>query len=335
MPKTWTADEINALMRAYQPACVLAAAAELDLFSVLASAPAAAPLTAAEVAARVSGDVRGITALLDALAALEFLNKSADRYTLAPGIADALTAAGPQNMLGMTQHQANCLRRWSRLAEAAKSGRPVQSAPSIRGEAGDKQSFIQAMADISAPIVDSLLASLPRLPFTHLLDVGGGSGTWTLGFLRLNPRATATIFDLPHVIPMARDRLSRAGVLARVRLVAGDFTKDPLPAGADLVFISAIIHQQSRGENRKLYAAAAAALQSNGHILIRDIIMDNSRTQPVSGALFALNMLVGTATGGTFTLSEIREDLAAAGFTDIRQLRQDEGMHAFVAATLQ
>jgi SAM-dependent methyltransferase len=142
------------------------------------------------------------------------------------------------------------------------------------------------------------------------------------------------LFDLPAVIPLARQRLTAGGVAERVQLAAGDFYHDPLPRGADLVWLSAIIHQNSPDENRALYRRAAEALEPGGRVLIRDIVMDESHTSPLAGALFAVNMLVATPGGGTYALAEIREDLQSAGFADVQLVRRDEGMHAIVAARL-
>ena len=131
---------------------------------------------------------------------------------------------------------------------------------------------------------------------------------------------------------MARQRFAAAGLSQRVQLVAGDFMTDPLPAGADLVWASAIVHQNSRAQNRLLFAKLFAALIPGGRIAIRDILMRPSRTSPVAGALFAINMLVVTEGGGTFTFGELREDLEGAGFEDASVLREDEAMNAVIAA---
>jgi hypothetical protein len=126
--------------------------------------------------------------------------------------------------------------------------------------------------------------------------------------------------------------MAQAGLRDRVRFVAGDFYEDQLPSGCDLAWVSAIVHQNSRAQNRELFGRIHRALEPDGRVLVRDIIMEPSRIAPVMGALFAVNMLVSTEEGGTFTLDELREDLEAAGFHDVRQVRHDAGMHAVVGA---
>jgi len=188
------------------------------------------------------------------------------------------------------------------------------------------------MDNVSRVTAPMLVDALPPLKFNHLLDVGGASGTWTIAFLNRYPDARATLFDLPKVLPQSTQRLAAAGMTARVRLVGGDFMQDPLPAGADLAWVSAIIHQMSREECRKLYASVFAALVPGGQILIRDHVMSEDRTQPASGAFFAINMLVNTETGGTFTLHEISDDLRSVGFVSPELIRHDDTMNCVVRA---
>ena len=328
MRRAWTSEDILQLANSYQPACVLAAAADLELFSAMGLGP----FTAGEVVEGLSADPRGVGVLLDALAALQLLDKAGDSYTLAPGVADALANPGAQSVLAMAQHQANCLRRWSRLAEAVKTGRPPERTASIRGADADYASFIEAMDNVSAPVASAIVADLGELRFDHLLDVGGASGSWTIAFLRAHPNAAATIFDLPHVMPQADDRIAQAGLSHRVTLAAGDYFTDPLPGGADLAWISAIVHQNSRQQNRELFARVRQALRPGGQVLVRDILMDESRTHPMRGALFAVNMLTGTEQGGTYTFEELSEDLQTSGFAEPRIARRAEDMSSVIAA---
>ncbi|KKN34241.1 hypothetical protein LCGC14_0795400, partial [marine sediment metagenome] len=104
------------------------------------------------------------------------------------------------------------------------------------------------------------------------------------------------------------------------------------PTGADLAWVSAIVHMNSRAENRDLFAKVHAALVEGGRILIRDVVMDDSHTAPPAGAMFAINMLVNTPGGGTFSFPELSEDLRAAGFDDPALLRSDEFMNGVVQA---
>jgi precorrin-6B methylase 2 len=328
MARRWTADELLETVRGFQAACVIAAAADLDLFTALGKTPA----TAGELAQRIKADPRATAVLLDALAALELLVKKGDAYAVPADVADLLTEDAPANVLAGVRHQGNCLRRWDQLARIVQTGQPARREPSIRGEAGDCESFIGAMNSFSGPMVLRIVERLSPLRFQRMLDIGGASGTWTIAFLRAVPDATAVLFDLPQVIPLARQRLARAGLADRVSLVAGNFDTDELPGGADFAWVSAIAHQNSRAQNRALYRRIWSALVAGGTLAIRDVVMDASKTQPLAGALFAVNMLVGTEGGGTFTFDEFQEDLKIAGFAEVQLVYQGDAMDSLIRA---
>ncbi len=328
MVPSWTAERLMDTIRAFQPACVVSAAADLDVFTVLGRKPT----TAMALADALDADPRATMIVLDALAALGLLQKDQETYVVAPEVATLLSADSPTNILAGVRHQANCLRRWVQLATVVRDGGPAIRTPSIRGEIADGEAFIGAMDDFSTAIAPTVVGRLGSLTFQRLLDIGGASGTWTIAFLRAAPDATAVLFDLPQVVPLARKRLTSANLLDRVTLVPGDYNSDALPGGADLAWLSAIAHQNSRQQNRALFAKISAALTAGGTLAIRDVVLDATRTKPPAGAMFAVNMLVGTEAGNSYTLDEYREDLTAAGFASVELLYEDEGMNSLIVA---
>lgn len=324
----WNADRLLETVRGFQAACVITAAVDLDLFAAIEDGSA----TAAVIAGRINADPHATEVLLDALAALGLLVKRNESFRVPPEIVGLLTEGSPMSMLPGVRHQANCLRRWAQLARVVRTGRPVERMSSIRGEAADCESFIGAMNNFSESVAPQVVAKLMPMRFERMLDIGGASGTWTIAFLLAVPDATAVLFDLPEVVPLARERLARAGMADRVTLVAGDYNIDPMPGGADFAWLSAIAHQNSREQNRALYAKIHAALAPHGVLVIRDVVMNACRTQPAAGALFVVNMLVSTEGGGAFTFDEFREDLESAGFVDACLLHHDDGMNSLIRA---
>jgi len=329
MPEKWTDERLLEIARAYQPASILLAAAELDLFGALSTEP----LTVEQLAVAIEADPRATRILADALTAVGLLEKRDSRYTPAPGIGETLTKAGSETILPMLWHQANCLRSWAQIAATVKTGRPVEDDTSIRGAEADRAAFIEAMEVASRHAATRVVASLTPLSFHHLLDIGGGPATWTIAFLRTVPEAKATIYDLPEVIPLSHRYIEAAGLGARVDLVAGDFYTDAaLPAGADLAWVSAIVHQNSREQNRALFAKVHSALVHGGQLMVRDIVMDDAHTSPPAGALFGVKMLVRTQAGGTFSFAELREDLASVGFGEPTLIRGARDMDSVLRA---
>lgn len=328
MTKTWTAEAVLSMAGAYREACVLSAAVDLGVFEALAEGA----LDARGLAAAIEGDERATTILLDALAALELLVKRDGRYAPAAGLDALLCGHHRGSVLAMARHQGSCLRRWAQLGHVVRKGRPAERVPSVQGEEADAFAFIEAMDNVSAPAAKTVIGDLGDVEFTCALDIGGGSGTWTAEWLRRFPEARAILFDLPHVMPWASERLERLGLAYRVTLVPGDFEVDAMPKGADLVWLSAIAHQNSREQNRRLFAAIHEALEPDGQLLLRDVVLAGTRTSPPYGALFAVNMLVATEGGNTYTLEEYREDLESAGFEDVELRRADPMMNSVVGA---
>ena len=307
---------------------ILLSAAELNIFSLLIKSP----LTAQEINGKISGDIKALTALLDAVAATGLLRKKDGKYFCEPDAAKYLTDDSPTTVLPMVLHVASLWARWARLTNLVE-GTP---APTINLDfsRNDKEleAFIGAMHSIGEPMAKRIAAEVHPGNARSLLDVGGGSGTYTIAFLRAAPELKATIFDMPPVIEMARKRLSQAGLLDRAQLVGGNFYEDELPGGHDLVLLSAIIHSNSPEQNLALYQKIFRALVPGGRLLIRDHVMAPDHVHPRNGAIFAINMLVGTQGGGTYTYDEITSELNRAGFVDIRMMFEGEQMDSVVEA---
>ena len=230
----------------------------------------------------------------------------------------------------MVLHMNRLWDRWSDLSELSRTGGRSEQKPGLHIDDEAMKSFIGAMHVVGRELAQEVVADYDASRFRRLLDIGGASGTYTIAFLRKNPAMTAVLFDLENVIPMARERLVENSMVDRVDLVAGDFYQDNLPKGCDLALLSAIIHQNSPDENVSLYCKIHDALDSGGALLIRDYLMDESRTKPPPGAMFAINMLVNTRAGDTYTFQEIKEGLEMAGFTDVKQVRYGVGMDSLI-----
>ncbi|MDR1959207.1 MAG: methyltransferase domain-containing protein [Planctomycetaceae bacterium] len=319
--------------------CLIGAAAELDFFAELALSPQ----TAASLTALQKTDLRATVMLLDALTAIGILAKKSDPsgdtspavYEIRSEFRELLSPDHPETFLPMILHHMNYLRDWTQLARITQNGKPFPKQPSLRGEAEDFRSFILAMNSIAVTLAEPVTQKLQEAGltnFTHLLDVGGASGTYTRAFLKINPAAQATLFDVPPAIAEAKAKFAGTEFENRVTLVAGNFYEDPLPYGADFAWVSAIIHQFNREKNTQLYQKVAAALVPGGMIAIRDHVLHADRVSPVEGVLFSINMLVETECGMCFTFDEIREDLETAGFREVRLAIPTEDMNTIVTA---
>ena len=306
-------------LAAFQQSRILLSAYELDLFTALGSESR----SAGEVAAVLGTDERATDRLMNALCALELLEKNAGRFANTPLSAQFLVRGKPDYMAGL-MHTVHLWDSWSTLTQAVQQGRSVGGPLEERDE-GWFRAFIDAMhgrAQRQAPAVAALL-DLSRVD--RALDVGGGSGVFAMAIARACEGISATIFDLPNVVVLTRDYIAREGLSDRVDTAAGDYHIDDLGSGFDLVFLSAIIHSNSFEQNQDLIQKCARALNPGGQVVVQDFIVDEDRTRPAFAALFALNMLVGTQAGDTYTESEVRAWMEAAGLAEIDRQDTDFG----------
>lgn len=263
---------------------------------------------AADIARALSADERAVWTVCEALVALGYLDKNEQGFALLPSVRDMFFNSRSPHHTGYSfMHQYNLLSRWLTLPAVLKSGRPAPRERTPQQQ-GYFMAAMQHVAQKSAPlIVPVCLESLP--PGPRVLDIGGGPLTYARAFAAAG--ASVTILDLPAVVEMMSPQL---GPAENIRLVAGDFNQG-LPEGPfDLAFLGNICHIYGAEENTVLFRRAYQELAPGGRIAIVDLIRDQSPR----AAIFAVNMLVNTENGGTWTLEQYTAWLNAAGFQDVQ-----------------
>jgi len=318
---------ILAKARGFWEARILMTAAELDVFSLLQDAPK----TAQQLCKELSSDRRGTETLLNSLVALGLLVKKDGAFRIRSGFEKALSRSAPETVLPMILHMGQLWNRWGKLTEIVLGGKEAQSNEALGRDMEGVKAFIGAMHTIGRGMAREVVSRLDLSDRENMIDVGGGSGVYTIAALRAAPQMRATLFDRPLVTDFAREKLGEEGLLDRVTLVSGDFYSDALPGGHDLALISAIIHQNDSAQNVALYRKVFDALMPGGTVVIRDHVMSDDHTEPAAGAFFAINMLVNTPGGSTYSFDEIGEDLEAAGFENPKLLHRGE-MDSLVTA---
>lgn len=314
-------------IRSFMSSRILLTAVELDLFTQIDRGVD----TAEALAKNNHLDLRALTRLLDAVVTFNFLIKKDRHYSLPPDAA-WLSGDHPETPAPMVLHMNELWNTWTHLTETIRKGQNPELVPVAEKDEHLLNAFIGAMHVVGKDLARDIADDLDLSSYKKLLDIGGASGTYTLAFLDKNPEMTAVIFDLAPVLPIAQKRLSASAMADRVKLVAGDFYTDSLPPGFDLVLLSAIIHQNNPDQNMVLFQKINDAMVPGGTLIIRDHIMDDHRTSPPGGAVFAINMLVATEGGDTYTFKEIEQWLEKAGFLEIRQIRHGEKMDGIVMA---
>ena len=318
--ETVSPNSIREIASAFQESRVLLTAFELDLFTALGEESR----SASEVAGILDVNERAVDRLMNVLCTLDLLEKKEGKFSNSPSSSQFLVKGKPGFMAGL-MHTADMSNAWSTLTEAVRQGRSVTAGHiNDRGEAW-LGAFIAAMHARAAHQAPAVAAILDLSEVSRLLDIGGGSGVFSMAFVRAREGIEATIFDLPNVVPLTRNYIEQAGLEDSIGTATGDYNTDNLGSGFDLVFLSAIIHSNSPAQNRALMQKCAAALNPQGQVVVQDFIMDDERTSPAFGTLFALNMLVGTEEGDTYTEAEVKTWMEEAGLSDTARQDTDFG----------
>ncbi len=309
-------DELMGMIRGYQESRIMLTAIELDVFTAIAGGA-----TAAEVAQRCRTERRATELLLNALVALDVVRLARDRYQNAPVAARFLVADSRDDARTALRHNLSLWTTWSSLTQAVREGHVTLRAQMRERDDDWTVPFIAAMHRGAAARAPSVVAAVGAGSVRRMLDVGGGSGAYAIAFAQANPELAAVVLDLPTVLPITEGHIEAAGLSGRITTRAGDLRTDDLGRDYDLVFLSSICHMLGPKGNQDLLARAARALAPGGRVVIQDFILEPDRTRPRQAVLFAINMLVGTEAGGTYTEAEYASWLTAAGLGAVRRIR--------------
>ena len=304
----------------YAPPLILAAALNYRVFDLLEQEP----LTVTELADRSGASERGLTAILNALVGLEFLARRGDRYVLTPESAAFLVSTKPSYCGGFVRHLTRqVLPNWLHLTESVGTGRPA-----VKGnDQADGQQFFAEFVEALFPLSYGAAKALgehlgiakARKPVS-VLDIGAGSGVWGIALAHQSPYVTVRAVDWPTVLEVTVNVARRQGVGDRLETVAGDLMEADFGNGHQVATIGHILHSEGPDRSRRLLQKTFEALAPGGTVAISEFMPNNDRTAPPTPLIFAVNMLVHSEEGDTFTFAEMSDWLREAGFVKPRLL---------------
>ncbi len=303
-------DRLEQMIRGYMPSRCILTALELDIFTAVGDRA-----NADQIGTRIHVNARAVGMLLNALVALGLLSKSGDDYKNIPESARFFVQGSKDNHRNGLLHTANIWHRWSTLTDAVRRGTHI---PINRDNATEwTQNFIAGMqrnAKDRAPLV---VKALGTSGVRRILDLGGGSGAYSIAFAKACPEVQCEILDVPEVVPLTAEYVNKAGFSAQVSIRAGDMLHDEFGSGYDIIMLNAICHMFSEEQNRDILRRARMALAPKGRLAVQDFILNAEKTGPQHAALFSLNMLVATDAGATYNEFEYTEWMKAAGFAEV------------------
>lgn len=313
--------ELREIVVAFQKSRILLTAYELDIFTFIGKNS----LTPEIISRKLDLNKNATERLLNALVSLNLLIKENDSFSNREDSYKFLSKDSPAYMSGL-MHSNHLWNTWSHLTEVVKSGK-VAHTDEIN-ERGEEwlEAFIHAMHYRGKKQAPAQISGIDLQGVNAVLDVGGGSGCFCMEFLNRKPGLKAAVFDLPNVVPISKKIIKKEGYTNRIIHHIGDYTVDELPKGFDLVFLSAIIHSNSYEMNESLVNKCYQALNPGGKIVIQDWIMNDAKTEPLQGAIFSINMLVGVEGGDCYSEHEVSTWMKNAGFTDLSIVTLDGGL---------
>ncbi len=309
-------DDLMQTLRSFQDCRVILTAIELDLFSAVGSGA-----SARETARKIAADPRATEILLNALCALRLVTKANGIFHNTPVSSRYFVAGSPDYARDSLMHTVNLWSRWSNLTECVRAGTSAG-----RSEASDRGTewtrfFIAAMDRNARERAPQVVRAIGVEGRKRMLDVGGGSAAYSIAFCRASTALEAEVFDLPAVLDLTRRYIDAAGLTDRIRTRAGDLLESSLGSGYDLVLVSQVCHSLSEAENLELLKKCHSALTPGGTLAIQEFILEADKTAPKWAALFAINMLVGTRAGNTYSEDEYIGWLKQTGFRETRRIR--------------
>ena len=298
-------EELGNLWRGFQQSRVMLTAVELGVFDKLKK-----PKTVKEAARLLKSSLRGTEILLKALTSLKVIKKSGEKYVNTPIANKHLVKGAPEYYGDIILHYSSMWEGWSQLTEVVRTGKPAQRTRDKKSF----ESFIMGMHNLSIKRAPELVKAIGMDGVRHALDLGGGPGTNALEMAKYANKVT--LFDYPEALKIER-RVAR-GAKVKISYKPGDFTTDPIGNSYDLILVSQIYHAYSEAASLELTKKCHDALVPDGRIAVQEFDISKDRTSPPGGALFSVNMLVGTSGGNTYHTSHIASWLKEAGFVGVK-----------------
>jgi ubiquinone/menaquinone biosynthesis C-methylase UbiE len=315
-----TPDRIMQFSWGYAPTLIIQAALQHHIFDLLDESPK----TVDELAKATAASKRGLTSILNALVGLQFLANSNGRYSLTPESATFLVSTKPGYHGAFFTHTLDqILPRWLQLNEVVRSGKPAMAANDQKEGADFFAHFVEALFPMGYPAARALGEHLGLAKTTgpvKVLDLAAGSGVWGIALAEQSPNVRIWAVDWPMVLETTKRVAARHGMSDRLTAIAGDLLDAKFGSDYTVAILGHIIHSEGEKRSRQLLRKTFDALAPGGTIAIAEFVPNDDRTGPPNALIFAVNMLVNTQEGDTFTFAEMSHWLRETGFVDPRQL---------------
>ncbi len=318
---------------AYAPPLIIGAAASNKIFDSLQSGAK----TVEEVSQETGASTRGLRAIMAALVGLELLKKDRrQKYSLTPESEAFLVSNKPGALAGFfSLNVTQLVSKWLQLSDVVRSGWPAQAVnqedQGTEFFAGLVENIIPMSYATAQTLADHLKLAKTKNKI-RVLDLAAGSGIWGIVLAQNSRNVQVTAVDWAGMIPTTKRITRKFGVANRFKFIESDLLEADFGNGYDIATLGHILHSEGEDRSRQFLAKTFRALKSGGTIAIAEWLVNDDRTKPLPSLMFALQMLVNTEKGDTFSFNEIKAWLEEAGFKKVRKL-QAPGPSPLILAT--
>jgi len=304
----------------YAPTLVVEAAVRHGVFDLLDESPK----TVEQLAKKTGASKRGLTAILNVLVSLNFLSRKGDRYALTPESDAFLVSSRPGFLGALYRHMSSqIIPTWLELDKVVRTGKPAGLVNKRKQGAKFFAEFVEALFPLSyraaGLLGEHLKISSTKKPI-GVLDIAAGSGVWGIALAEQSPHVSISAVDWPEVLKVTKRVARRRGVGNRLKGIPGDLLEADFGKGHSVATLGHILHSEGPKRSQQLLRKVFKSLTPGGAIVIAEFVPNDQRTGPPNALIFAVNMLVNTTEGDTFTFAEMSQWLRSAGFRNPRQL---------------
>jgi SAM-dependent methyltransferase len=304
-----TPERIFEIAQGFMASKHLFAASELGLFEALGEGP----VDLEGLAARTGLTRRTVRISADAMVAIGLLERHGDRYANGAVAATFLSGQTPADFRPLLRFWDRLsYPAWQDLAGALGRGRPAHEIFEIDDALVPVMSAGIAAATAAACHALPEAAALPAA--SRVLDIGGGTGSWSIALAASDPDLTATVLEIADVARVAREELRATAYADRVDVREGDVLVDEVPRGYDAFLLANLVHYFTPKTNRSILQRIRAASQPGARVLIADFWTDPTHTQPLPAALMAGEFAIHVNDGDVYSVEEGAEWLTGTGW---------------------